>query len=480
MKKKLGKKAISILLAVLIGTTGLVPAFSVFAEDSSVDRTGEIQLFYKESDRMIPDKDIDEQGAEIDHIEYMIEGDELELTYKLINTVMPDNGTINWYSETPTLVDVTQEGVVKAFDSSKGAVVQSWIDNEVKTVPIIGKLMGMVIEKALFNDKVNVDTMDTDAIVAVIEGMFEADGALANVGGQYKDQLINSLRKYLDNINSNIHVELKDANGALIADDFVKICVRRCDEWYANFLPNGTHITNKSQIDTTVAVGSTCQLYAITTPVRLEYGCVYSVKSTSIFDQGKVVATVDDSGLVRFKNTGTVTIIVSPDSEQVIENILKLVNHFYEINTDTIDTKKLADILIKYVGIDMNRNVLAALLDACFIVADIAGDAADPVKLSATAVKIIANLVLQFKYNDKITFNVIDAQPLEDFNINDSVTSVKEGEQLPLDIVDIKPSTGDTSDIVWSSADPKIASVDPETGVVIGRDAGNAYGNLSS
>ena len=38
MKKKLGKKAISILLAVLIGTTGLVPAFSVFAEDSSVDR----------------------------------------------------------------------------------------------------------------------------------------------------------------------------------------------------------------------------------------------------------------------------------------------------------------------------------------------------------------------------------------------------------------------------------------------------------
>lgn len=480
MKKKLGKKAISILLAVLIGTTGLVPAFSVFAEDSSVDRTGEIQLFYKESDRMIPDKDIDEQGAEIDHIEYMIEGDELELTYKLINTVMPDNGTINWYSETPTLVDVTQEGVVKAFDSSKGAVVQSWIDNEVKTVPIIGKLMGVVIEKALFNDKVNVDTMDTDAIVAVIEGMFEADGALANVGGQYKDQLINSLRKYLDNINSNIHVELKDANGELIADDFVKICVKRCDEWYANFLPNGTHITNKSQIDTTVAVGSTCQLYAITTPVRLEYGCVYSVKSTSIFDQGKVVATVDDSGLVRFKNTGTVTIIVSPDSEQVIENILKLVNYFYEINTDTIDTKQLADILIKYVGIDMNRNVLAALLDACFIVADIAGDAADPVKLSATAVKIIANLVLQFKYNDKITFNVIDAQPLEDFNINDSVTSVKEGEQLPLDIVDIKPSTGDTSDIVWSSADPNIASVDPETGVVIGRDAGNAYGNLSS
>lgn len=47
----------------------------------------------------------------------------------------------------PTLVDVDQNGVVKAFDSSKGAVIQSWIDNEVKPIPLVGKLMATVLEK---------------------------------------------------------------------------------------------------------------------------------------------------------------------------------------------------------------------------------------------------------------------------------------------------------------------------------------------
>ncbi len=63
---------------------------------------------------------------------------------------------------------------------------------------------------------------------------------------------------------------------------------------------------------------------------------------------------MDDSGLVTFKNTGTVTMVVSPDTEGFINNLLKLVNYIYKLDhTGTIDTKKLADILIKYLGIDM-------------------------------------------------------------------------------------------------------------------------------
>lgn len=85
---------------------------------------------------------------------------------------------------------------------------------------------------------------------------------------------------------------------------------------------------------TTVAVGSTVQLYAITTPLRLHYKTMYSVKSSSVFTQGKVVATVNDSGLVTFKNKGKVTIMASPDTEDIINGILKLVNKFYEVNGD--------------------------------------------------------------------------------------------------------------------------------------------------
>lgn len=476
-KQRFTKRLLSIFLAVLMVFSGLIPAGAAFAGDG-VEGYHTIELFYKETDTIVPSTMLNEEGEEVSYIEYMVEGDELQLTYKLIDTAMPDNGYIKWYSETPTLVDVTQEGVVKAFDSSKGAVIHTWIDNEVKTIPLVGSLIAKGLEKVLFNDKVNVDTMDTDAIVAIVDAAFGEDSPLAKWVESYKGDLIESLRYYLDNINSNIHVQLYDADGTLLADDFVRVCVTRNNEWYANFLPNGTHITNKSQINTTVAVGSTCQLYAITTPVRLEYGCIYSVKSTSVFDQGKVVATVDDSGLVTFKNPGTVTIMVSPDTEQVIQNILELINKFYEINGGMIDSDKVAEILIKYVGIDMNRNVLAAILDACFAIADIAGGAADPVKLTATAAKLIGNLVLQFAYNDKITFTVVEAQPITDFKI-DGATQVQEGTEIQLSITDVQPSTGDVSDITWRSSDPSIASVDPKTGVIMGRDAGQ-YGALGS
>lgn len=469
------KRICSIILAVLMAFTGVLPATASFAADG-VEGYWDIELFYKDTDTIVPT--YQEDGTST-YIEYMKEGDELNLTYKLIDTEMPDNGYVKWYSETPTLVDVTQEGVVKAFDSSKGAVIHTWIDNEVKTIPLVGSIMATVIEKALFNEYVNVDSMDTEAIIDVVEGLFGSDSPLAKWVDSYKGELIDSLRYYLDNINSNIHVQLYSSDGTLLDDDYVQICVLKNEEWYANILPNGTHITNKSQINTTVAVGSTVQLHAVTTPVRLKFGVVYSVKSSSIFDKGKVIATVDDSGLVTFKNTGTVTIMVSPDSKQVIDAILEVVNKIYALDkTGTIDTSKVADILIKYIGIDINRNVLKAILDVCFAIKDIAGDVADPVQLTATAIEILSNIILQFVYNDTITFNVVESQPITDFSISGANT-VTEGSQIQLSITDVQPEVGDTSDITWTSSDPSIASVDPVTGTITGRDAGGSLGAFS-
>lgn len=218
----------------------------------------------------------------------------------------------------------------------------------------------------------------------------------------------------------------------------------------------------------------------MTTPVRLHMGVVYSVKSSSVFTQGKVIATVDDSGLVTFKNTGTVTIVVSPDTEGFINNLLKLVNYIYKLDhTGTIDTKKLADILIKYLGIDIDRNVLAALLDACFAIKDIVGDSADAIQLTATAVKIIANILLKLKYNDTITFNVVDGVPCTDFNITGPDT-VQEGAQIQMAITDAKPVAADVSDITWSSSDESVAYVDPKTGIITGRDAGGNMGTVAN
>lgn len=467
------KRVLSVFLSVLTVITVLTPAFSAWAGD--VIGVYNIQLFYEDGNAV---QDTDEQGNA--YHETMKEGDTLQLSYKLIDCEIPDNGYVKWYSEAPTLVDVDQNGLVKAFDSSKGAVIHNWIDNEVKPVPLVGKIAGAALEKALFNDKVNVDTMDTDEIIALIEKTMGADSALGKIFESYSAKWIESLRKYLDNINSVVHVTLYDANGEVKADDKLAVTVTKNDAFYANFLPNGTHITNKSQIETTVAKGTTCQLSAVTTPVRLHMGVVYSVKSSSVFTQGKVIATVDDSGLVTFKNTGTVTIVVSPDTEGFINNLLKLVNYIYKLDhTGTIDTKKLADILIKYLGIDIDRNVLAALLDACFAIKDIVGDSADAIQLTATAVKIIANILLKLKYNDTITFTVVDGVPCTDFNITGPDT-VQEGAQIQMAITDAKPVAADVSDITWSSSDESVAYVDPQTGIITGRDAGGNMGTVAN
>ena len=467
------KRLLSVFLSVLTVITMLTPAFSAWAGD--VIGVYNIQLFYEDGNAV---QDTDAEGNA--YHETMKEGDTLQLSYKLIDCEIPDNGYVKWYSEAPTLVDVDQNGLVKAFDSSKGAVIHNWIDNEVKPVPLVGKIAGAALEKALFNDKVNVDTMDTDEIIAMIEKTMGADSALGKIFESYSAKWIESLRKYLDNINSVVHVTLYDANGEVKADDKLAVTVTKNDAFYANFLPNGTHITNKSQIETTVAKGTTCQLSAVTTPVRLHMGVVYSVKSSSVFTQGKVIATVDDSGLVTFKNTGTVTIVVSPDTEGFINNLLKLVNYIYKLDhTGTIDTKKLADILIKYLGIDIDRNVLAALLDACFAIKDIVGDSADAIQLTATAVKIIANILLKLKYNDTITFNVVDGVPCTDFNITGPDT-VQEGAQIQMAITDAKPVAADVSDITWSSSDESVAYVDPKTGIITGRDAGGTWARLQT
>lgn len=464
MKTGKSKKILSVFLAVLTVLSMAFPGLTAFAaeidEGGGVIGVYDIEIFYEDGN-LVPTY---AEDGESDYIEYMYEGDKKQFTYQFIDCTLPDNGYVKWTSDTPTVCDVTEDGVVRAFDSSKGAAVRLWIDNEVATIPVIGSLLKTIFEKALFNDTVNIDTMDTDAIIAIVEAAFGSDSVLDQYIDSYKGELIDSLREYLNKVNTKISVTMYDADGNVLDSDSFSVCVQKSQEIYADFIPNGTHITNKQDLPTTVAVGSKVQISACTTPTRLHMGVIYSVKNTSIFSNGKVIATVDDSGLVTFKNTGEVTIVVSPDTDGFIQNLLKYINYIYELgDTSTIDTSQIADILIKYVGLDINRTVLTAILDACFAISDIVGDTADPVQLTATAVKVIANIILQFTTNDSITFTVVDGVPVTDFEITGADT-VREGTEIQLSIDNVQPEAADTSDITWTSSDPSIASVDPRYG----------------
>lgn len=477
MKISLKKKLISLTLCVLLAVSSVVPAFSAYGESGVID-TVDLQIFFSDTNTMVPT--YQEGSTEIEYIITMVEGETLQLKHELIDSYLPDNAYYKWYSSSPILVDVDQNGLVKAFDSSKGAVVQLWIDNEVKPIPVIGSRLGELLEKAFNNEYVDLDTLDTDAIVAIVKAALGSDSLLSDYVDAYEGTLVDSLRDYLDRVNTNIYCQVFSSTGELLGEDHVNVNVVRNNEWYANFLPNGTHITNKSQIATTQAVGNTVQLNAITSPQRLHYGVQYSVKASSIFSQGRVVATVTDGGLVTFKKSGTVTILASPDSEDVINGLLKFVNYFYTLqNTGTLNTDDVAKIMIEYMGLDINRAVLAGMLDVAFGVAKVVEGTADPVQLTATAVEIVANIILQMRYNDSITFTVVESEPIQSFDI-EGLKTIKEGMQTQFQIANVQPSTGNQGDIVWSSSDPTVASIDEKTGLVTGLDAGGPYGQFSA
>ena len=268
------KKILSVLLAIVTVIGVVSPGFvAVAAEgDGGVIPVYELEILYEDG-TLVPTY---QEDGKTKYIEYMYEADKKQFQYKLKDCEIPTNGYVKWDSDTPTVCDVTPEGLVRAFDSSKGAAVRLWIDNEVATIPLVGGIMKKALEKALFNDKINVDTMDTDEIIAAVEAAFGSDSVLAKYIESYKGELVDSLRKYLDKVNTVISCTLYDGDGKVLATDSFEVCVQKSQEYWADFLPNGTHITNKQNLPTTVAKGTTQQISACTTPTRLHICLLYT------------------------------------------------------------------------------------------------------------------------------------------------------------------------------------------------------------
>lgn len=125
-------------------------------------------------------------------------------------------------------------------------------------------------------------------------------------------QLGESLRKVLDNMNVKITAKLFDSNGNQLASDTVEVIVTK--SVIASVAPTGVHITNKKAVPSTVAVGTTVQLYGACTPVRLHQGIKWTVGKNAFDNESSKHATVTSDGLVTFTSAGTVTVRVNPES----------------------------------------------------------------------------------------------------------------------------------------------------------------------
>lgn len=267
-------KLIGCVLAVLLVISVFNPAFTVFSLGEAINIT-------------------DENGNEITERIEVQEYRNVKLSYT-VTPEMPEGAYVTWESNLPLLANVDENGKVTAYDYSKAAIIQLWIDENIRSLPLVGESMAKSIEDAIASSGVDIETVNTDVLVAIVSG----------IAG---DQLGESLRKYLDNMNVEITATLYSADGVEIANDKIEVLVTQ--SIIARVAPTGVHITNKKAVPTTVAVGTTVQLYGAVTPVRLKQGVKWSVDKT-VFESAK--GEVTDDGLVTFTNPGKLKIKITP------------------------------------------------------------------------------------------------------------------------------------------------------------------------
>ncbi len=396
------------------------------------------------------------EGAQITSQLSLKESEVLQLSAVLVDCSMPEGGYLVWKSDTPLLVSVDQNGLLRAHDSSKGAILRLWLDNDVRTIPIIGNTTAAAIEK-LF-DGLDVDTMDAEGILDVIEA-----GASV-LPGNLTGEIINKLRQKLYEMDTGVSVTLYDGDGQVKATDEIRVLVLKSDAVTANFFPNGTTITNKEQIPSTVETGFSMQLHAVTTPLRLHMGVTWTIKS------GKDYAELTEDGFVTFTKPGTVEIMASPDVRGFMDNVQKYTQLVG--NGDPEKTAEIVASILHLLGVPISENVMKYAIWGLLAVAG----AGNSVKWSETALPTIANYLMQLQTNDKIKVKVVNELPVEDFVIAGN-TSVYEGESEQLALTDLLPRGIVARNVFWEVENTDIIKIDPSSGLMYGRDAGSGTGS---
>ena len=278
MVKETVNKVQSVFLSALLIILTLVPGMSVFAIGESITIT-------------------DENGNKITDKVEVKEYHTVQLGYTLSDNI-PEGSTVVWESNLPLLADVDETGKVTGYDYSKAAIIQLWLDEQVRPLPLIGESLAKSIEKAIKDSGMDPETMNTDMLVGIVR-------ALAG------DKIADSLKNYLDNMNVEVTATVYNAEGKKLCKDKVNVLVTQ--NLLGSVAPTGVHITNRKKVPLKVAVGATVQLYGAVSPVRLKQGVKWSIDNGISIGASKV-ATVSDTGLVTFIGTGKATVKVQPSS----------------------------------------------------------------------------------------------------------------------------------------------------------------------
>lgn len=446
------KRYLSILLSLVLLCTTVLP-MSAFAAENPLQIMCDGVVVSGNADNPLTIKETEQK--------------QLSVTYNG-QTELPEGTKVVWSSPTPYLAYVDENGVVTGRDSSKGAILRVWVDTHIASLWLIGPGLADIVYG--WFDKYEIDKLDTEGIVNIMEvGLKPILGEATTAG------LIESLRNTLNSINVEIRAALVDeATGEEIAAHSTHIVVAKSDSLTAEFIPNGTYITNHDAVPSTVEVGYTMDMEGITTPLRLNMGVNWKVTEKVLgLDVPTTKATIDEDGKVVFHKPGTVKITATPDSEGLYNKLTELI----ELSGGIANAgATIAKVITEVFGLSVSQSVINALVKVINGIVDAGtSDSAETLK---KIVATVSDWILGVTINDSVTVTVVDQLDVESFEIYGKLDGLNSyGGTRQLTITNIQPEGAivNPEDVAWATNNSDYAVID-ETGLLTIRSGGN-WGN---
>ena len=375
-------------------------------------------------------------------------------------TEIPEDLSVSWYSATPYLASVDETGLVTGRDSSKGAIFRVWVDTNIASIWLIGPSLADSIYSVF--DDMNIDSMDSEEIIETFKTV-----ATPILGETIVNGLADSLLNTLSTINVEIKATLTDSNSNELASNSAHVNVLKSTEWYSDFIPNGTTITNKESLPTTVEVGYQMKAEGITTPLRLEMGVKWNVTSIP-----SGVAEVDEDGNITFLKAGKVKITASPSTEGLYNKLTEMFK-FMESAGKLINGELIADILVDGFGLNLNKDIVAGLLNSFGNLGELGSN--EDAETFKKVVAQISDWILSISVNDSITVNVVDQLDISSFEIYGDVNDLSTwGGTRQLTVTNVQPEGAVINDIEWKALNPDVATID-ENGILTIRDGKGSF-----
>lgn len=458
--KKVTKRAISIFLAVLM-MLSVLPV-TAFAADGETDTP-----YYQYPLDIYCDGALVSKNG--DNPLRIKETEQKQLTVKYYGEdTLPEGAKVVWSSPTPYLVHVNENGVITGRDSSKGTIMRVWVAENIESLWLIGP--GIADSIYSWMDENKIDNMNTEGIVNAMEAILNPI-----FGEDFAASLCNSLRSTLDSMNVEIRAALVDAEGNEIAYNSTHVVCDKSDAITADFIPNGTYITNHEAVPAQVEAGYEMDLTGVTTPMRLEMGVNWEVTEKGIlglFDVPTDKATIDENGHIVFKEPGTVKITAKPDTEGLYNKLTSLIESMGDIANAG---ETIGWVLREVFGLTVASSVIDTLVSV--INGIVNAGTSDEAQAMKDIVSKVSNWILGVTINDSITVTIVDQIDVTSFEIYGDLSNMSAfGGNRLVSITNIQPEGAyiTADDVDWVSSNNKVALV--EDGKVTARDGGN-WGN---